>query len=202
VTPAELRSVAVTALHHGYRFADVRDGLILLRRQSSTRLSNAGWCTCFYDFTKVRPSHLTRLRVHWGPLELAGFVIHPRSSSLNRAHPAIGVDTYWKLHGHLARTPTIEVLFSPEYSGSHPRLSPSWTSSTDSPTTVWLSPRSWDLKRGYDVQFVPYTPPPSDRTSVDVAIRVTGVHGVTGASAGTVAVSGDAIRLGTVHVTP
>jgi len=203
VTPVDLRGAAVTALHHGYRLADVRDGLMLLKLQPRTRLSNAGYCTCFFDFTRLRPAHMTRLHARWGPLELLGFVIHPSSDSLNRAHPAIGIDTYWKLNGHLSRAPTIEVLFSPEYTGRHPSLSRTWTQSTDSPTTVWLSPTSWDLNRGYDAQFVPFVPPSSTGTKVDVAVRVTGLQSVRGGPAGSlIPGSHKAIRVGTVSVTP
>jgi uncharacterized membrane protein len=203
VTPVELWRTYAKALQQGYRFAHVRDGVMLLKREPGTVLSNANWCGCFYDFTEARPSHMISLHVHWGPLELLGFVLHPRSDTINRARPAIGVDTYWRLDGRISRPSTIQVLFSPEYNGPHPRFTSSWTVSTDSPTIVWLPPHLWHVKKGYDVQFVPLAPPSSDGSMVDVAVRVIGMHKPPRvAQARSIQGSGGAVRLGTVRVTP
>jgi uncharacterized membrane protein len=195
VGPAQLHRVVVHAMSHGYgvRFAD--NGALLLHRGSaSQRIPRR-----FYSFALGDSSTATPARVTWGTLTLVGYVVHPANRIVNRARPAISVETYWRVTGPLNHVPRMEVRVGPA-SGIREPIS-HWASATDSPALDWLPPRLWNAGQIVHVAFVAIVPPLTDRGSVPVALRLPGRR-VTASNLRRAGDAGDSVFLGTVQVEP
>jgi uncharacterized membrane protein len=194
-----LHSAALTALRHGFSVASARDGILVLRRAAGPkRLPHKFFSFIFAPATHVQIEHAV-----WGPLALTGAIVHPRDGLVNRARPAIGVETYWRASRGLPAGVRIVFRLSPVYSGPHPPASAQWLEETDSPTWDWLPLTSWPAGRTIRAASVPLAPPPYRSGKVDVAISVEGlgtVRGVPGASR--ILGSTNEIRVATIAVQP
>ena len=97
VTPRRLHAVALGALHHGYGIRSASDGIVA--PATRTVQAHASSCVLLVHVSTSDPS--TGLDVRWGALHLTAAVVHPRSGGTNRARPAIGLETYWRVAGRL-----------------------------------------------------------------------------------------------------
>lgn len=199
VSPRTLHAVAVRALRHGYGIVAVRDGVLLLRRADRRKQLPPAFYS--FMFGTSRPAQKEGLR--WGPLELAGVTIHPRNAMVNRARPAVEVETYWRLSKRLPRGTRISVLLSPVYGSIHPKISGRWQRATDSPTWDWLPFRRWPRGPTVHAALVPLVPDTSAGGNVDVAIQVDGLGPVRDLKSGQrVLGARTTARLATIRVGP
>jgi uncharacterized membrane protein len=198
--PRALHAVALNALQHGYRVRRAEDGILLLQRGDGRGLGPA---PNFLDFAFGLPGTIAPLPVRWGNLELLGYVAHPRGGVLDRARPAVSVETYWRITGRISKSAHLSLLASPAYATTPPPVGRNWLRTGDSPTLAWLPLRTWHTGAVYHVAFVPLVPSSLKLGRVEVALRVTGLgpayvrsggHAVRGAD--------DTVRLVTVSVTP
>lgn len=176
VMPSTLHAVAVSALHSGYGISRAADGILILRRGAP----NHHLPDAFYTFMFGDRASVAGLDVHWGPLSLVGAVVHPRDHFVNRARPALSVETYWRVTGSIPARARIAFFMSPVYSGQRPRFSQKWMPERDSPTWDWLPVGHWPQGRIVRAVSLPLLPPPGTHGSVDLAVRVDGlgpVHG-------------------------
>lgn len=203
VQPWLIHHVASQLIGHGYGIEAARDGVLVLRRGETRRELPPD----FFSFIFSRGSRVTPEAAHWGPLTLTGSTVHPGYGSVNRARPAVEVETCWRTARHLSSHVQIAFEVSAVYTGRHPSIAarpanrPLWSRDTDSPTMDWLPISKWPLHRSIHAAFVPYTPVPGTGGKVDVAIRVTGA-GPVGGVPPSARVAGDpyAVRLATVRV--
>jgi uncharacterized membrane protein len=194
VTPHTLHSVARNALRHGYGIRRAADGILVLRQGASSHHLPAS----FYSFLFETGTGMTRLNVRWGSLVLVGVVVHPRDGQINRARPAISLETYWRVTGSVPAGAHITFLMGPVYSGRHPRYSAQWTPETDSPSWDWLPLARWPRGRVVRALSLPLVPPPNTHGSVDLAIRVDGLGPTHGGDR--IAGTKVAVRVGTLDV--
>jgi len=199
VTPRVLHATVMAAVHSGYGIVQAQDGVMVAERGSARRRFPAD----FYGFVFRRDSSMSRSAVHWADLSLAGFVVHPGGGSLNRARPAVGLETYWRVARPLPSGVAIRFLFSPVYRGTHPVFSSHWLVLTDSPTWDWLPLRVWPAGRTIRAESLPFSPPLTSAGYVDVAVDVVGLGQPRQAGPGSV-VQGmpTAVRIATIGVDP
>ncbi|MDQ2745605.1 MAG: hypothetical protein M3Z66_25400, partial [Chloroflexota bacterium] len=195
VEPHTLRVVFDRALRQGYGIDRAVDGVIVLRAGAPRHSLPTGFYSWLYqpgDRVTVRP-------VHWGSLTLTGFVVYPRNGQVNRARPAVGVDTFWRTSSRLSSRVCITLYLSPVYHGRHPAFSSRWQRETDSPTWDWLPLVRWPIRRTIHAALLPLVPAGGDSGKVDVAVGVSGSGKSTGRLP-TVAGGGNIVRLGTISV--
>lgn len=198
VSPRRLHSVVRSALRHGYGIRSAVDGVLLLRRGTTRRALPAA----FYSFMFRRSTAMQAVDVRWGPLLLAGVVIHPRSGETNRARPAIGLETYWRARSRLPPGARIAFHLSPVYTGRHPAYTSAWSTESDSPTWDWRSLPSWPVSRTIRADSLSLLPPADSRGTVDLAISVSGLGPVAGHAVGGTVLAPDTVRVGSVTVRP
>jgi uncharacterized membrane protein len=197
VGPAELHRVYTRALHHGYGVTFADDGVLVLRRGARPRPLPSK----FYSFAFGTPRSYTACNVVWGALRLVGYVIHPSNGIVNRARPAVEVETYWTVTRRLSRPPHMQTLVSPAYAHTPPAVSRRWLVSADSPTLDWLPAHDWRPGAVIHVAFVAAAPSSVYPGTVEVALGLDGAAPTT-SSLPLVGASTGLVRLGTVQVDP
>jgi len=198
VSPRMLARV-VRGLLGTYGIVAANEGILLLQRGAGVRKLPPE----FYTYVFRAPSAATPCRAGWGPLELRGFVIHPRSRTTNRARPAIDIETVWRASSPVNVHTHIQFWISPVYTGPHPKFSSAWRRESDSPTWAWIAPHKWPLHRSIVAASLPLIPPAGSRGSVDVGVQVVG-SGAALTLRGVHAIGGSTtvVRLGTLSVSP
>jgi uncharacterized membrane protein len=197
VGPGALHQVATHALSHGYGFVAADDGILLLRKGAPrTTLPPR-----FFTFAFTSSLHMVPCSVSWGALHLVGFVLHPQSRSVNRARPAIGVETFWRRTGAVEPHGTASVLVTSASSNGHV-FGTVGQSSRDSPTFDWLPPPTWPLHRLVHAAFVPIPLDTTRPERVNVAIKVDGMGAPTSASASAKVTTDGLVVIGSVDVEP
>ncbi len=171
VGPSALHNLAMKALANGYGVQSANDGILILRRGVPSHTLPSS----FYRFIFSSPPKATTVEARWGPLSLTGVIIHPGDGIVDRSRPAIGVETYWRVRGHLPSTASIDVYLTPVYSGAHPKYSSARTVASDSPTLDWLPLTQWPQGRTIRADMVPLTPLPYQAGKVDVELQVNGL---------------------------
>lgn len=197
VRQSTLHAAAMTALRGAYGVARAQDGILVLRRGAARKTIPR----TFYSFVFVIGANARRERAHWGPLNLVGVTIHPRDGEVNRARPAIGLETYWRCTQRLAKGTSISIYVSPVYQGGHPVFSSTWTRESESPTWDWLPLAAWPVGRTIRALSVPVSPDTNKDGSVDLAVGVS-EQGVVQSSGAAQRVKGAPrlLRLATIRV--
>ena len=171
VRPATLHAAALKALRQGYGVQQAEDGLLVLRKGASRKSLPPG----FFSFVFPQGHNWTPLGAHWGPLQLVGFVVHPRILEVNPARPDIALETYWQVSHKLPRGTAIALYMSPVYQGRHPAFSSRWAVERESPTWDWFPLTSWPLHRTVRAISLPLLPQRYHAGKVDIAIGVSGL---------------------------
>jgi uncharacterized membrane protein len=207
VTPRVLRGVASRALSDRYGVVAARDGVLLLKRGARRSRLPAP----FFSFIYAGMPRQRLRGLHWGPLSLVGITVHPSYGWVNRARPAVEVETYWRTRAPLSDRVRIEFATSPLYTarpvpaGFRPapagRARGSWAYESDSPTWDWLPLRGWPVHRTIHVASLPVTLAGAEVGKADVAVDVSGLGPARGVPASrSVAGSSTMVRLTTVDV--
>lgn len=198
VSPRQLHAVVQSARRHGYGIRSATDGILLLQYGRGRHALPPS----FYTFIFRAPTHAQQLEVRWGPLLLVAAVIHPRSGSVNRARPAVGLETYWRTSARLPRRARISFRLSPVYRGPQPAFSSLWSSDSDSPTWDWLPLTQWSPHKTVRADSLSLLPAADSWGRVDVAISVSGLGAPRVITGGATAMASGVVRLGSVTVRP
>lgn len=195
ITPDQLHLSALRALAHGYGVVTAKDGVLLLRRGAPTRRIP----TAFFRFAFTRGAR-TPETASWGPLQLVGVTIHPSYGWVNRARPAVEVETYWRATRRLPAGTRIRLFVSPKYSRSAPPLR-RWGSIDDSPTWDWLPLEHWPVGRTVHAALLPSVLPTQSSGTVSLAIGVSGLGAIRHIlTAQRIRGNDQAVLLGTIEV--
>lgn len=194
IEPHTLRAATSSLMRHGWGVIAARDGILTMARDHGAHALPSA----FFSFAYPHHPHLARrTRRHFGPLVLLGYTLHPSLGRATWARPAVSVDTYWRLE-RPPRSSTsaihIAVLCSPVFRSRMPRVGPSWSMESDSPTLAWLPVSRWRPHRTVLVQPVDHTVDASHagRVAIDLAVY----HGNSPFSGRL----GPLLRLGTIGV--
>lgn len=196
IRPSTLHSAVTTALKHGFGIVSARDGVLLLRKGFSQKKLPRS----FFSFVFTQGSRITPEHVRWGPLELVGETIHPKSNQVNRARPAIAASTYWRTSKRLSAKTTISFYMSPIYTGPHPSFSSGWLRESESPTTLWFPLSRWPKDQTVRLDSLSLQPDVDQWGKVDIAIGVSGLGSPHPLASKTVSDAPQLIRVATVNV--